>query len=318
MLAHISGPNQKATNRGSAMAIKQLTLPGEVVKKSNDFVRSRVKLENATAGKIFTTIVSCVKPDDKDFKDYQISVSSLFPVDEKDGGSQYALVRKALKAIAGYVVEMNLSEGSDPDYVMYPLFAKAHYKRGVITAQIHPDLKPHFIQLAGVFTQYPLMQYLMLSSTYSQRLFEILSSYAKSYPSQKISLERLHLMLNTTDSLKQDFAQFRRRVLEQAHKEITAKTELEYEWSPVKKGRAVTDIQFVFSKKALEEKEKQKQKKITEQQRKYIGSVLACYRAIQSEFVDGKCPKEKIKTIKCRLCKDLDYFQPAKKVGEAN
>lgn len=75
--------------------------------------------ENATAGKIFTSIISCIRPEDKDFKDYQISASSLFPVDERDGGSQYSLVRKALKVITGYVVEMDISEGPNPDYVMY-------------------------------------------------------------------------------------------------------------------------------------------------------------------------------------------------------
>lgn len=290
------------------MAMKQLTLPGELVKKSNDFVRSRVKLENATAGKIFTSIVSCVRPDDKDFQDYQISVSSLFPADDRDGGSQYALVRKALKAITGYVVEMDTSDGPTPDYVMYPLFAKANYKKGMITAQVHPDLKPHFIKLAGLFTEYSLVQYLMLSSTYSQRLFEILNSYAKSFPSQKISLERLHFMLDTTPSLKQDFAQFRRRVLDQAHKEITTKTELEYEWTPVKQGRVVTEIQFVFSKKALEERQKTEHQKYVQQQRKYIKPALDCAKATKLDFVDGKCPKEKKKTIKCRLCKSLGYF----------
>lgn len=281
---------------------------GELVKKSNDFVRSRVKLENATAGKIFTSIVSCIRPDDKDFKDYQISASSLFPADERDGGSQYSLVRKALKVITGYVVEMDTSDGPTPDYVMYPLFAKAHYKNGMITAQVHPDLKPHFIKLAGHFTEFSLMQYLMLASTYSQRLFEILNSYAKSYPSQKISLERLHFMLDTPESFKKRFPDFRRKVLEQAHKEITAKTELEYEWTPIKQGRVVTEIQFVFSKKALDERQKKEHQKLVKQQQKHIKPTLDCAKLTKPDFVDGKCPKEKKKTIKCCLCKSLGYF----------
>ena len=291
------------------MAMKQLTLPSELVKKSNDFVRSRVKLENATAGRIFTSVVSCIRPEDKDFKDYQVSVSSLFPVDENAAGSQYSLVRKALKVISGYVVEMDTSEGPEPDYVMYPLFAKAQYKKGVITAQIHPDLKPHFLKLGGLFTQYPLMHYLLLSSTYSQRIFEILCSYEKSFPVKEIPLEQLHFMLDTTPSLKQDFAQFRRRVLDQAHKEITTKTELEYEWSPVKKGRLVTGIRFVFSKKALEERQQEAQRKDSAQVRKYSPKTLACYRETKDLFKNGKCPKEKRKTLKCQLCKKLNYFQ---------
>lgn len=288
------------------MATKQLTLPGELVKKSNEFVRSRLKLESATAGKIFTSIIACIRPEDKDFKDYQIPASALFQPGDK-GGRSYSLIRKALKTITSYVVEMDLSEGIEPDYVMYPLFAKALYKNGIITAQVHPDLKPHFINLAK-FTQYNLLDYLVLSSTYSQRLFEILNSYEKTCPAIKISLDQLHFMLDVTESLKQDFAQFRRRVLEQAHKEITQKTRLEYEWSPIKQGRTVVSIHFIFSKKALEERQKEEQQKRTQQQRKYIKLALDCAKEMRQDFVEGKCPKEKKKTIKCRLCKQLGYF----------
>lgn len=289
------------------MATKQLTLPGELVKKSNEFVRSRLKLESATAGKIFTSIIACIRPEDKDFKDYQIPASALFQVSDK-GGRSYSLIKKALKSITEYVVEMNLSEGEEPDYVMYPLFAKAQYKNGIVTAQVHPDLKPHFIHLAKNFTSYNLLDYLVLSSTYSQRLFEILNSYEKTCPDIKISLKQLHSMLDTTDSIKQDFAQFRRRVLEQAHKEITQKTRLEYKWTSIKQGRTVTSIHFIFSKKALAEKEKEEQIKKSQQQRNYIKPALDCFKETRASFVDGKCPIEKYKTLKCRLCKQLGYF----------
>lgn len=288
------------------MATKQLTLPGELVKKSNEFVRSRLKLDSATAGKIFTSIIACIRSEDKDFKDYQIPASALFQPGDK-GGRSYSLIRKALKTITSYVVEMDLSEGAEPDYVMYPLFAKALYKNGIITAQVHPDLKPHFINLAK-FTQYNLLDYLVLSSTYSQRLFEILNSYEKTCPAVNVSLDQLHFMLDTTESLKQDFAQFRRRVLEQAHKEITQKTRLKYEWIPIKQGRTVVSIHFIFSKKALEERKKEEQQKCSQQQRKYIKPALDCAKEMRQDFVEGKCPKEKKKTIKCRMCKSMGYF----------
>lgn len=288
------------------MAIKQLTLPGELVKKSNEFVRSRLKLESATAGKIFTSIIACIRPEDKDFKDYQISASTLFHPEDK-GGRSYSLIRKALKSITSYVVEMNLSEGSEPDYVMYPLFAKAVYKNGIITAQVHPDLKPHFIDLAK-FTQYRLLDYLVLSSTYSQRLFEILNSYEKTCPYIKISLQQLHFMLNTPESFRQRFPDFRRKVLEVAYSEITQKTCLEYEWIPIKSGRTITSIQFVFSKKALEESKKETQQNWAQQQTKYIKTALGCANDTKLSFNAGKCPIENKKTIKCKICRKMGYF----------
>lgn len=289
------------------MATKQLTLPGELVKKSNEFVRSRLKLESATAGKIFTSIIACIRPEDKDFKDYQIPASALFQAGDK-GGRSYSLIKKALKSITEYVVEMNLSEGEDPDYVMYPLFTKAQYKNGNVTAQVHPDLKPHFIHLAKNFTSYNLLDYLVLSSTYSQRLFEILNSYEKTCPDIKIPLDQLHFMLDTPESFRQRFPDFRRKVLETAHKEITQKTRLEYEWTPIKQCRTVVSIHFIFSKKALEERKNKEQQKWSQQQVKYINIALNCAKDIRASLVNGTCPIEKKKTIKCRICKRMGYF----------
>lgn len=66
-------------------------------------------------------------------------------------------------------------------------------------------------------------------------------------PEIVIPLAELHDMLNTPDSLRPDFAQFRRRVLEKAHKDIHAHTSLRFEWEPVKQGRGVVAVKFFFA-----------------------------------------------------------------------
>ena len=72
-------------------------------------------------------------------------------------------------------------------------------------------------------------------------------------------------MLDSPASFRADFRQFRTRVIEKAHKDIHEKTSLRFEWEPVKAGRSVEAIRFLFApgrkaiaeaetKKALEEK----------------------------------------------------------------
>ena len=56
-------------------------------------------------------------------------------------------------------------------------------------------------------------------------------------------------MLDAPESLRKNFKEFRRRVLEKAHKDITGLTSLQYEWEPVKKGRAVVAVRFIFSRR---------------------------------------------------------------------
>lgn len=292
---------------------KQLTLPGAIVKKSNEIVRSRMRLENAYAARVFTSVIACIKDTDKDFQEYIIPASAVINHDDM-GGKAYTLVKQALKTITGYTVELPLpiedeQDEKEPPYAIYPLFSKAQYRKGKITAQIHPDLKPHFIALATHFTSYNLLEYLKLSGTYSQRLFEILNSYAKTNISKKIDLLDLHRMLNTPVTL-QRYSDFRRFVLDKAHKEIISKTELEYEWEPVKEGRNIVAIEFIFSKKAKEEAQKKQAEKDRISVNKYVGQAVTCWKEKggKSYLVKGKCPDAKPKTKKCAACKRMEYF----------
>lgn len=292
---------------------KQLTLPGSTVKKSNEIVRSRMRIENVYAARVFTSVIACIKDTDKDFQEYVIPSSAFIHPDDT-GGEVYRRIRDALKTITGYTVEIPLPieserDKKEPPCAIYPLFAKAQYRDGKITAQVHPDLKPHFISLATQYTSYNLLDYLKLSGTYSQRIFEILNSYSKTESYIKIKLNDLHRMINTPHTL-QRYPDFRRFVLEKAHKEISSKTDLEYEWNPIKEGRSFVSIEFVFSKKAKEEAQKKQAEKERKSANKYSLQAFTCWKEKggKSGLSNGKCQEPKPKTKKCAACKEMGYF----------
>ena len=79
------------------------------------------------------------------------------------------------------------------------------------------------------------MEFLLLPSIYSQRIYEFLKSWDDK-PETIISVLDLHEMLNTPNSFRANFTEFRRWVLEKAHKDISKYTKLIYEWEPIKKG----------------------------------------------------------------------------------
>ena len=57
------------------MAIKQLTLPGSIVKKDNALVRSRTSITNITASRFAASLIAQINIDDVDFKkEYSIDV----------------------------------------------------------------------------------------------------------------------------------------------------------------------------------------------------------------------------------------------------
>jgi hypothetical protein len=43
------------------MAVQQLTLPGTVVKKRNELIRSRINISNVDASRILANLIACVR-----------------------------------------------------------------------------------------------------------------------------------------------------------------------------------------------------------------------------------------------------------------
>jgi plasmid replication initiation protein len=61
-----------------------------------------------------------------------------------------------------------------------------------------------------------------------------------------VNLDELHQKLDVPESLRKKFPDFRRRVLERAYEDINATTSLSFEWEPIKSGRTIIAIRFLF------------------------------------------------------------------------
>lgn len=224
------------------MSEKAPSLPGEIVKKSNALARARWSAESVWEPRLVALLASKVRADDTDFHVYEIPISEIL---RGFGGRDYREIESVIDKAMSRVLTIRDPKG----WTKYNVFSRCRYRReeGILELCFHPDLKPHYLNLQKHFAQYNLLEYLMLPSIYSQRIFEIIQSWSNE-PEITISLTELHEMLNTPESLRANFKDSRRRVLEKAHKDITRLTSLRYEWEPVKKGRAVVAVRFIFSR----------------------------------------------------------------------
>lgn len=283
------------------MAMQQLPLPGEIVKKSNAIARARWQPESIWEPRIVALVASKVRESDEDFQTYKIPVAELLGVsDENLSGKQYQDISRSIAHLGKATIRI---EGTKPrNFRQYNIFAMCGYEDGYLIAGFHPDLKPHFLNLKAQFTAYNLFEYLTLPSAYSQRIFEFLKSWANA-PEVVISVVELHELLNTPESFRKDFRQFRTRVLEKAHKDIQEKTSLRFEWEPVKVGRSVEKIRFIFNggKKALAQKEQEKAK---EEKRRRLNN-QRFLRAVEcAKAKGGDCRTMDNVRIVCKLCRE--------------
>lgn len=302
------------------MAMQQLTLPGEIVKKHNELVRSKINISSKTASRILACLVACIRHDDTQFKEsYTVPIKDYLPPDEGGGkgGKQYKLVKEACKELIGVTIEREWPDPDEPEgdpiFLVMPFLTSIKYRKGKVEAKFNPEMSDLLLQLRGFFTEIDLMEYLTLPSLYSQRLFEILKSWS-GLPEVVLSVAELHRLLDTPDSMRADFRQFRTRVIEKAHKDIHEKTKLRFEWEPVKAGRSVEAIRFLFApgRKAIAEaetKKAQEEKRRRLENQRFLGAI-ECAKAKK-----GECDTQDNKRIVCKLCVEKGFCADIRRRG---
>ena len=274
--------------------------PREIVKADNAFFRVRCKVKNVIATRIVMAFASLVDESDlnenKRFLKYKIDASSIFDGIDA-GGNYYNQLREAAYTLIDQKLEQRKHKNH---FKVYTLFSTIEYENGSITGEFHSDLLPFFLGLKKQFTRMSLSQYLKLPSIYSQKLFGYLTSWAGS-PEVEISVLDLHEMLDTPESLRKNFTELRRWVLEKAHKDITGLTPLRYEWEPVKKGRAVVAVRFIFSRRralpVAAKKVAEAQAKISARNNRTVLAAVAC-----AEKKGQCCTQQDNKPGVCAIC----------------
>lgn len=286
------------------MGRKELSTPGTLVKKSNSIIRTRITVKDVESSRILAYLISCIRTED-------VSLEQTYTVAAKDilphiGGENYKRIKATCRELAAAFAE---TEEPDPDgshsiFRARPFFTDVRYRKGLISATFNPLMRQYLLALQECFTTYNLAEYLSLPSLYSQRIFEIVKSLANIKEGEAIvSMTDLHLFLDTPVSLRANFKDFRLRVLEKAHKDITEKTSFRFQWEPVKVGRSVEKIRFIFAEKRLPLAQQEQDKAKEEKRRRLTNQRFL--RAVEcAKAKGGDCRTMDNMRIVCKLCRE--------------
>jgi len=276
-------------------------ISNQIVKKSNALVRCRWTIEHVWEPRLVALLASKIHVNDQDFQVYEVPLSEIMGKDYS--GRDVKQLADVVDRVMSRVV--TVYDGDGKGWAKYNVFFRCRYKprKGVLELGIHPDLKPHYLNLKERFTQYDLTEFMSLPSIYSQRIYEILKSWYDK-PEVEITIEELYEMLDISASYRSDFGQFRRRILEQAHKDIVDRegSTLWYDWEPIKSGRAgkVVAVRFVFDwKKAQEMKKNQPSDEMLVHQALQRES-NRCFERVVIKARKKCTPKPK--TPRCKFC----------------
>ena len=121
-----------------------------------------------------------------------------------------------------------------------------------------PEAMEYFFNIEEIgYLRYKLRSIINISSRYSYIMFIYLESnrFRKEWT---IALDELKQILNCgNDDSYSEYKIFNNRILKKCYAELTEKTELQYTYEPIRRGRKVTEIKFTLESRAILPKETQ-------------------------------------------------------------
>ncbi len=171
---------------------------------------------------------------------------------ELDINSAYQQIKEAAVRLYDRTIKLNTKDGKNRpvDDEMRWVYRRAiyHSREGKVTLKFSPDLIPYLGQLKEQFTGYKLVNVKALKSTYSIRLYELLTQYLPA-GERWITVDQFRDMLDLNDKYPR-FADLKRWIIEPAIEGLNIKSNYDVMYNTEKKGRKIHKLWFFFSEKA--------------------------------------------------------------------
>jgi len=213
----------------------------EVKKVSQKFnlVNAKYKLTTFEIKFILNAISKLDSKNQTVLEEYIIPVSEL---ETKIGIGEGRHTR--LKQFAKGLMSKPIVIENGKDFEVYNWFSRIKYVNGEarFIVRFEEGLKPYLLELKGRFVSYGLQYILPLTSTYSIRIYQLLKEYEK-LKIRYFLLEELQNILQVPKSYK-IYADFKRKVLQVAERELLEHTDIYFNIEEEKEGRKVSRLIF--------------------------------------------------------------------------
>jgi plasmid replication initiation protein len=259
--------------------------------KSNSLIEARYRLSLQESRVIFW-LLDQIKPDDEDFKPYQLDIKQFSKIVSLKSDGQYGQLKKITKNLTKR--SLDIYEPIKKTLLQASWLSAAFYEfsKGYVVLEFSPHLKPYLLQIKSHFTKIETSHLLQLKSIYSIRIFELLKQYEE-IGKRKITIEELRTYCGIKSGEYRNYNAVKLYVIERAATEINAKTDYEIDCTEIKESRKVAAIEWTIKKKNLQ-KEEHSQKLITLQ--KELRSELALIEALMEYGFSKGIAKRFLKT----------------------
>lgn len=188
-----------------------------IQKAQTDLTRNEQKLVNY--------LISMIKPDDADFKIYQIKALDFAALVGLDPTHIYRDFKKMADSIDKKNFWYKCADGTNRKmyWIMKPGYNDG---KGFIELRLDPDIKDYLIGLQKNFTEYELYNILALNTKYSITIYEFLKSY-QNVGHVDVDVESFKEHIGAVEGIYKSYKDLRKRVLEPTLDDINENTDLD-------------------------------------------------------------------------------------------
>ena len=211
----------------------------QLINKDFALINARYKLSKVQT-KMILKVISLIKPNDTDFSTYHLPLSFFdFMAENKN--------HQRISEECSKLMEKVLHIDTDDGWLKIHWFSSIEYKKKdeIIEIKIDEKLKPYLLQLKKNFKYYELQYVMKMNSEYAIRIYELCKQYER-LKTREIILKKLQDLLQVPNSMMK-YPHFRQKVLEVAKKEINKYSDIEIDYTPVKRGRSTYKIIFTIT-----------------------------------------------------------------------
>ena len=214
------------------------------VVKSNDLINARYDW-TALQQRMILLMIAQLSAGDEDFGVQRIDIADLV---DRSGLSSNAYYERAAEA-AEVLLDQKIFVRTDAGrWRGYNLLSFVEPHPGHINARFNPDMRPFLLQLKRRFTRYILGHVLRFQSPYSVRIYEMAMQF-QDIGHRTLPLDDLRETLDVATKYPR-FYDFKRRILDQAVKEIARHTDHVVTYDVVKDGRTPVAVTLHIRRKA--------------------------------------------------------------------
>lgn len=194
--------------------------------------------------------ISTIKDEDDKFNEYSLTLKEL------ENKLNKRLQLRDIEYLFDSLITKTFKINNDKELAVYTFFTQLKFDKdtNILKVKFNEDLKPHLLKIKH-FAKGNLKYILQFKSEYSKRIYMLISQWKKA-GTVTYSVEDLREILAVPKSYL--YADFKRKVLKKAQKELKEKSDVYFEFYEDRRrgGKKVTHLIFDIIKSRGDNKEK--------------------------------------------------------------